>query len=246
MSVENFGDIAKLYQVTVMLLSGRAKQPVDVLFFHNRSFGDYTNLYEMAGEMFKRGRVGFIAVTNNEGERFGSTVPYAANPGMTEHIRRLTEEQQIPPENILHPETRAFHTRQENDAFLELSKQMVWRSGVILAQPHQIIRPMLGMLQAMDVGGYQMEIYTAAPEVTPWLEVVRGNQGIELKPRIEHISDELERIYRYQTSGELATFEQLFDYLKAREERSLILDPMERGSKKLTGHLPPSYQSGLV
>lgn len=233
MSVENFGEIAKLYQATVMVLSGRPKEPVDVLFFHNRSFGDYTNLFEMAGEMFRRGGIRFMAVTNNEGERFGSNVPFEANPGVTECIRCLTEEQHIPLENILHPETKAFNTRQENNTFLELSMQKGWTTGRILTQPHQLLRPTLGMIQAMYEARYQMAVYTAAPTQTPWQEIVRGNQGTDLKPRVQHISDELERVYRYQKSGELATFDQLFEYLKEREDGSLILGQLPRGSERL-------------
>lgn len=250
MTVENFSDEVKARQAIIMVLSGQPTKSVDVLFLHNRSFNDYTNLFEMTGAMFQRGRVRFIAVTNNEGEKFGSTVPFEANPGMTECIRHLTEEQQIPPENILYPKTKAFNTREENDAFLELSRREGWQTGVILTQPHQLLRAMLGMVQAMDTAGYQMEIYTAAPNSTPWQEVVQGNQGAERKPRIEHIPDELERADYRRSTGELATFEQLFDYLKAREEGSLILGPMERGSNRLSnrliGGLPPNYQSGLI
>lgn len=220
MSTENFD--AQLYQATVMLLSGEPRQPVDVLFFHNRSFGDYTGLFEIAEEMFRRERVRFIAVTNNEGERVGSTVPFEANPGKTWCINNLLT-QGIPIENISYPHAMAFHTRQENAAFLELSIQRSWTKGVILTQPHQLLRAMLGMVQAMEKTGYVMEIFTATPPSTPWQEEeVSGNQGLESKPRIDHIPDEWERVRKYQASGDLATFEQLFDYLEAREKGNLL------------------------
>lgn len=219
MFVEDFD--AKLYQATVMLLSGQPQKPVDVLFFHNRSFGDYTDLFEIAGEMFQRGRVRFIAVTNNEGERVGSTVPLEANPGKTWCINNLLA-QGIPIESIIYPDTMAFHARQENDTFLKLSRQMRWRTGVILTQPHQLLRAMLGMVQTMNNDDYQMEVYTSAPISTPWQRVVSGNQGLESKPRIDHIQDEWERVRKYQAAGYLATFEQLFDYLETREKGNLL------------------------
>lgn len=219
MPAENFD--AKLYQAVVMLSSGQPEQPVDVLFVHNRSFGDYTHLFEIAGEMFRRGRVRFIAVTNNEGERVGSTVPFEANPGKTWCAENLLT-QGIPTENIIYPNTMAFHTRQENYAFLETSIQRSWTTGIILTQPHQLLRAMLGMVQAMNLRGYQMEIYTAAPVSTLWQEVVSGNQGLESKPRIDHIQDEWERVRRYQASDELASFDDLFAYLKTREEGNLL------------------------
>lgn len=245
MATENLNDASKLYRATVMLSSGEPQQPVDVLFFHNRSYGDYTGLFEIARKMFEEGRVRFIAVTNNEGERVGSTIPFEANPGKTWCIENLMA-QQIPAGNILYPYTMAFQTREENNAFLELSRQMEWKEGVILTQPHQIVRPMLGMVQAMHNNGYQMKVYTAIPRFTPWQEVVRGNQGTEFKPRFDHIEDERKRISDYQASGELATFDQLLDYLKARDDGSLILGPVERGSEKLTRDLPLDYQPGLT
>lgn len=245
MSTENLNNAAKLYQATVMLLSGRADKPVDVLFFHNHAYGDYTGLFEIAGETFHKGRTRFVAVTNNEGERFGSIVPFEANPGKTECIRRLTEEQRIPITSILLPETQAFHTRGENDTFLELSQQNNWLTGLILTQPHRLLRAMLGMLQAMEQGGYMMAIYTAAPNYTPWQEVAYGNQSIKSQPRFQNIAEELERVYQYLASGELASFDQLSAYLKARDDSSLILGSVEKGSERLTRDLP-NYQTGSI
>lgn len=221
MLLENPSEQLRLYQATVMLLSGQPQKPVDVLFFHNRSFGDYTDLFEIAGEMFRRGRVRFIAVTNNEGERFGSTVSSEANPGKTWCTENLLT-RGIPIENISYPHAMAFHTRQENYAFLELSIQRSWTSGTILTQPHQLLRATLGMVQAMKEVGYVMEIFTAAPPFTPWQEEVRGSQGTDFKPRVEHIADELARVFRYQATGELATFSELLEYLEAREKGNLF------------------------
>lgn len=225
MLLENPGEQLRLYQATVMVLSGQPQKPVDVLFFHNRSYGDYTDLFEIAGEMFRRGRVRLIAVTNNEGERYGGTNPFEANPGKTWCIENLLT-QGIPIESIIYPDTMTFHTRQENDAFLELSIQRSCRKGVILTQPHQLLRAMLGMLQAMKEVGYVMEIFTASPPSTPWQEVARGNQGTESKPRVDHIRDELERVCTYQASGELASFDNLFAYLEARDTGRLLVGPI--------------------
>lgn len=233
MATEYFNDALRLYQATVMVLSGQPDKPVDVLFFHNRSFGDYTGLFEIAGEYSHSDRTRFIAVTNNEGERFGSTTPFEANPGMTECIRCLVEEQYVPIEKIIPPKTKAFHTRQENHAFLELARQQEWKTGLILAQPHQLLRSMLGMLQIMEQSGYMMAIYTATPNSTPWQETVKGNQGLESKPRVDHISDELDRIFERQASGELASLDQLIAYLEARDKGTLLLGPIGRERFKI-------------
>ena len=224
MLLDNPSEELRLYQATVMLLSGQPRGGVDVLFFHNRSFGDYTGLFEIARAMIRQ--VGFITITNNEGERVGSITPYEANPGMSWCINQLTQKHRVPPEKILHPDMRAFHTRHENEAFVKQAEERGWLSGVILAQPHQLLRATLGMVQAMEQSGYMMAIYTAAPPDTPWQAEVRGNQGFQEKPRVDHIRDELERVFRYQATGELASFDELFTYLKARDIGKLFVGPI--------------------
>lgn len=228
-----------LYNVArtdLRLSSGQPSRPVDVIFFHNHAYGDYTGLYELTKAMYRGRRARFIAVTNNEGERFGGTEKFEANPGKTECIRILTQEQHIPKARILVPDMEARHTREENRAFVDLSIQQSWRSAVILGQPHRLLRFMLGLVQEIDTTGYLMEVYTAAPSFTPWLEVVRGSQGAEEKPRIERIDDELDRVYRYQASRELATFEQLFTYLTIREKGALLL-PDQKGESHGLSHI---------
>lgn len=226
-----------LYQANranLMLLSGQPGKAVDAIFFHDRAYGDFTNLFGMAARMYKSGIARFIATPNTDGARFGSDIPGEASPGKDWTVQQLLA-QQIPLENIYHPRIPSHHTLEENSAFLDLSRNMGWRSGVILTQPHQLLRAILGMVYVMNETGYQMEIYTAAPDNTPWHEVTRVNQGIEEKPRIENIADELERVYDYQRKGDLATFEELLAYLKARE----------RGSIRFTKDLPPDLQELL-
>lgn len=223
-----------IYQVNkanLMLLSSQPPRTVDVVFLHDRSFGDFINLFEMAARMYQSRVARFIATTNTDGARFGRNIPGEASYGKEWTIQHLIE-QQIPRDSIYLPDIPSHHTREENTSFLDLSRKMGWRSGVILTQPHQLLRATLGMIYVMDQADYPMEIYTAAPPNTPWHEVVRVNQGIAEKPRIDNIDDEVLRIYLYQQRGDLATFEELFAYLEARE----------RGSIRFTRDLPPDLQ----
>ncbi len=213
---------ANLYRASVMVLSDRPPHSVDVIFFHNRSFGDDSGLQDIAATMIAARQARIIAVTNNEGQRYDSDIPYEANPGKT-HYKRTLMEKGVPEEAIVIPEREAFHVRQENTVFIEESRARRWETAAILAQPHQLLRTMLGVIQAMNQSGYLMEVYTAFPNPTSWQEVVYGNQGIEEKPRSEHIDDELKRVIYYQSTGELATFEELFAYLTARDKGSLRL-----------------------
>ncbi len=125
MSVENL-ESNFLYQATManlMLLSGQATRPVDVLFFHDRAYGDFTNLFEKARELYKTGTVRFISTPNTDGARFKGNVPGEASPGKIWTREQLLG-QGIPDEIILHPNSPSHQTREENEAFLELSRMM--------------------------------------------------------------------------------------------------------------------------
>lgn len=238
MGAENF-DSNFLYQANManlMLLSGQAPNSADAVFLHDRSYGDFTNLFEMAGGIYKTGVARFIATPNTDGARFGRNIPGEASPGKIWTRTQLLR-QGVPDEMILHPDSPSHQTREENNAFLELSMEMKWRSAIILAQPHQLLREMLGMVKVMCEADYFMKIYTTAPTFTPWYEVIHVNQGIESKPRIENIADELQRIQDYQQKGDLTSFDELFTYLEARERGSL------RFNRDL---LPAQLQDGLL
>lgn len=233
-----YPEALKLYQATVRMLSSAPRSPIDAIFFHNRSYEDDTGLLNIAEKSIKIGSARFIAVTNNEGERFGSDVPFEANPGKTEYIRRLLT-LGIPEERIIIPTLKAYHTRQENTAFLILAKERRWTTGAILTQPHQALRTMLGAIQAMEEVGYQIYLYTLTPGYTPWHEVVMGNQGVAAKPRWQHIEDEYNRILTYQETGELASFDNLLTYLDTRDNGQLDLG--KKGSQRFKSNLPQNF-----
>ncbi len=212
-------DAFRIYEATVKLLSSFPPEQVDALFFYSRSFGDDTGLFELAEELYTQNLINIIALFGNEGERVGSSIPFESNPGKTFYTMRLKK--LGIPENRIFYTGPAFHTREENDAFLNLAIDRGWKSAVILAQPHQIVRIMLGLVQAMQRKSYWMKVFTAHPKYTPWLEIVMGSQGLEEKMRFRHIEDECNRIFYYIEQGNIATLEQLEDYLQRRESGNL-------------------------
>lgn len=217
-----------IYQATAMVLSGRPSRPVDTLFFHGRSYGDYTGLFELTRDLVDSRLVRTVLLFGNEGQRVGSDIPFQSNPGRT-WCRQQLIANGVSEGVIFDAPLGGYHTRWESNDFLTVCIQNDWTSGVILTQPHQLLRAMLGMVKAMQERAYMMAVYTAAPTNTPWQEVVRGNQGMELKRREDHISDELMRIPRYQAAGDLASFQELFGYLAMRDNGKLVLGSAERG-----------------
>lgn len=216
----------------ILLSSNPTQTVVDAILLHDRSYGDHTYLFETAARIYQTDHARFIATPNTDGSRTGRNIPGEASPGKEWTVRQLLL-QGIPIESIKHPNLKSTHTWEENQAFVQLGMKMRWGSAALLTQPHQLLRAMLGTIKAMEKIGYVMEIYTIAPPYTPWYETTKGSQGMEAKIRLEHIDDELSRIPKYQQQGNLATFEELFSYLEARE----------RGALRLTKDLPFDLQS---
>ncbi len=226
-----------VYQANTMLLSGRPTEPVDALFFHGRSFGDYTGLFELTKELVEARLVRRILLFGNEGERVGSTVPYESNPGKT-WCRQQLLNHGIDDEMILDTPGGGYYTKLESNDFVRLCAQKDWTSGVTLTQPHQLLRATLGTIRSLEQQKYGMEIYTATPTDTPWEEDVSGSQGLEVKQRKAHIPDELMRIRLYQEKGDLASFPELFGYLKLRERGLLRLGHLGEIPQSLLDLLP--------
>lgn len=209
-----------LHQVDTILSHSYPTKDVDALFFHARSYGDDEGLFKLASDMYQDRKVRHVVVFNSDGRRHGGVVPGESNPGMDYYIDQL-EQRSVP--NILSPREPGYHTRTETDGFVEIAKEHGWRSAVVIAQPHQLLRIMLGTVTVMAKTGYWMEVYTAAPQSVQWLLVTRTNQGRQEETRIENAQRELLRIPDYQKRGHLATLEELMDYLKKREAGLLVL-----------------------
>ena len=122
------------YEATLRVLSDYPSKPVEAVFFHGRSFGDETGLFEMVLDMYRTSDIRYIALFNNEGERFGGTVLFQANPGKTYYDLTL-QEMGVDSDRILFADP-GYNTRQENETFCKLAQRERWKSAVIVAQPH--------------------------------------------------------------------------------------------------------------
>lgn len=142
----------------------------------------------MAVELYKQGMIKHIIIPGTEGERQGDTTPYLSNPGKTCWTNRMLE-MRIPREAIHHSEP-AYNTKTEGDAFLQEAQKNGWTRAIAITQPHQIARAMLGLVKTIDTQNLQIDVYATVPTETDWCKKVKGSQGKERKPRIDHIKDE--------------------------------------------------------
>lgn len=208
-----------VFQAATVLLSDWPQEQVDALFLHARSHGDDDGLFELANELYHSGTVKAVVINGSDGERRGSTKPGEAWPGKAVYLERLKA---LNIANLLLSKP-AFDNKHENELFLELAVGHGWRSAAILTQPHQMLRTFLGWVKSMADHEYRMRLYVVTPKFTPWWKVVHGSQGAKAIQRFDHIEEEFKRVPLYQQKGgygkdgrDLATFEELFKYLRHR------------------------------
>lgn len=144
-------------------------------------------------------------------------VAFAGKSIWTDRLVRLG----VPQDRIIYaphliPGEHGFNTKDESDAFLKVCSEREFKTGVIVTQPHQVVRAMLGAVRTINKNGYEIGVWSVSPQSTDWGKRVKGSQGNELKPRMEHIEDEIKRVFAYQDKGDLASFSELLNYLKNR------------------------------
>ena len=195
-----------------MVLSDWPKEPVDAIFFHGRGEGDHDGLFELALEFWRDGM--HVVVNDFEGAQGMEWGGYQA-PGSSFYVACLTR-YGIPSGSIVCTR-QCFHTNEENDAFIELAKERMWKRAVMISQPHQVLREFLGAIQSSKTYNYPMKLYAACPVVTLWFKDVFANISItESMERFRFSFKECERIFQYQQKGDLCTFEEFFEYMQNR------------------------------
>lgn len=136
----------------------------------------------------------------------------------------------IPRDRIVYPNSPGYHTREETDSFIDLAQERGWRSAVVVGGSHQMLRIMLGTVKVMSLRDYWIEIYGAHPPFTRWQDISSTNQGLVQETRLDNARGELERIQKYQESGDIASLSELLDYMKNKE---LGLLDLGKGSRRI-------------
>ncbi len=188
------------------------------MFFHPLSHGDDNEMFDLAAETIKTQQAEFIVVNGSEGQALGDNTPGKAWAGKDEYILQLTN-RGVKPEQIVLSQP-AYHTRQNNDMYTQVAAQRGWKTAVTLNQPQQLLRATLGQIKAMEQQNYWMRVYSIYPE--PWEanKEIFGPQGASQTKRFKLIGPEFDRILNYQKKGDkgdLASFDELFDYISRRK-----------------------------
>lgn len=212
---ENQEKLEQFRKAFTIVLNDAPKEKVDAVFLHTMSYGDDDELFPLAAKLIKEGGADYIITNGGNGEAVDDPTPGAAWAGKDVYIRRLIE-QGVDPKKIILSEP-ALHAYEANLKYLKAAEELGLKSAVTVNQPQQLVRATLGQLKAMEKLNYWMRVYSLFPE--PWeaQREVKGNQGKETKRRFKMIGSDFDRISTYQAKGDLAAYEEFFDYISKRD-----------------------------
>jgi hypothetical protein len=224
-ALEFAGDIHRLDSI---LMSLRSEMPVDAIFFHARSHGDYEHLFETVVSFYGICLARNIAINGGDGSHRDSNILGEAWPGGDFWKDKLLdygiEEQRI------HSTPTAYNTKQENDFFVSLAEKEGWRSAVIAAQPHELIRAYLGAVKSMadqkylirlstlwpvskTMPDWRRAIYAYSAMLTPEQILLIPEGSSRYRSRFDLVPEQITRLPEYIKKGDLATFQECYSYL---------------------------------
>lgn len=120
----------------------------------------------------------------------------------------------VPDDHVTDTVGNGYHTKSEMDDFLELALAKKWSTIVAVTQQPYALRAMLGTVKSL--ADHSLKHLIIVPAWAHWLDWSRechGSQGEGPYQRVRWIDEEYERIPRYQEKGDLASLDDLYQYL---------------------------------
>lgn len=164
----------------------------------------------LAAELHRSGVARQIAIPGTGADRGPETTTY---PGCRVWSRALAA-LGVPEDALVLVPGDGAHTRIEGDDFVRLAKERGWRDALILMNPHETLRVMLGLLVSFRLFAHPMRARPVTPAATDWNRAVYGSQGELRMARAHHILEEARRVLAYQRKGDLASLDELDRYYR--------------------------------
>lgn len=163
--------------------------------------GDGYNRVPYAAHLYFEGFAPLIATVGNDVRREYGSFPSG-------ELKQKLLELHIPESAILCEEV-APHTKAEAERAMELARERGWKTILITTSPHHQYRAFLTFLRAMQKAELDLILVnTCAPlsldEQNPW------------GTRRDLTQSEMEKIEQYQSTGDVASFDEGLQYLEAR------------------------------
>ena len=113
-----------------------------------------------------------------------------------------------------------LHTLIEAEALVRFAKSRGYGSLYVVAPPFHQPRAFMTAVTAARRAYPELQLYSHPGAALPWGDEVVHSQGQARGARSELIGGELERIRKYHAQGDLASVEEVLEYLDERDRRS--------------------------
>jgi hypothetical protein len=190
---------------------------VDGLFLFGQTADNQTSAFAAVQQLLQDKRTNKVL--------FLGAAPMSGYPGYDNWKRELSklgvEEnmlEAVPPVPV---DTDMLHTRIEAESMVLHARKKGYKKLIVTAAPFQQPRAYMAAVTAVLQHYPQLYIYSQAGKAMPWQEEVVHSQGEVQDERAGLIQGEMERIRKYNAKGDLASVEEVIDYLNRRDRGQL-------------------------
>lgn len=114
--------------------------------------------------------------------------------------------------------TDILHTRIEAESMVHFAKKQSYKSVIVTAPPFHQPRAFMAAVTAVIKIHPELKLYSFAGKALPWCQEVAHSQGAVQDTRAGLIVGEIERIHKYQAKGDLASINEVLEYLNKRDK----------------------------
>lgn len=166
--------------------------------------GDGFNRFQKAVELYKKGMVNKILFSGNIVDRDYGSFPF-------EEIKPFILKEGVPESDIIH-EDKSLNTREQAIEVIAMAEDNGWKKLALIASHEHQYRAYMTFLREVLDRKSNIILYNTPVRNLNWF--VDHGWGI----RFDRLSAEFDRIERYSQLGHLASFNEVIDYQKWKEE----------------------------
>lgn len=189
-------------EIIIALVDNDVLKPSDAIILLE---GDGLNRYQKAVELYKWKLGSKIVFSGGITDYEYGSFPFC---DVLPHI--LTTG--VPEKDIIH-ENESLNTREQAVEVIKLAKINNWKRLVLVASHEHQYRAYLTFLREVLDSNEDIILYNAPVRNLGWF--TKTSWGI----RFERLEQEFERIEKYSKLGHLATYQEVIDYQKWKEEQ---------------------------
>lgn len=210
----------QVVEILALLEEDKNQMGADVIYLPGLSHGMVAagKLFEyIAGRHLSR-EIPLVAISGSDGEGMDErSKPGDAWPGKAWYLEELGK-LGVKSDNIVPLEGPQRHSRQETDALVDSAVKYGWNKVIMVSVDYHRPRQILGAVKYMNETGTATRLFL--PSVPfDWDAEMMGSQGrAPSTGRGEALTEWNVKIAKYQAGGQLASLEELDEYLAWRNK----------------------------